>query len=167
MESTKFSELCKAYAKAQNDFKGFQEKCYNFSLEIVNELKAYYKIPESQFSLFKIGEKNDFKLVQPAVINALTLRQDSMWQFGIGLNLCKAPESLSHELILIHILVRKDLEGNFYLKYANQEEEFKITGEKKRDFIPFFDYLHKTIIDIYEQQLTHFIGNDTKRKIGY
>ena len=167
MKSTKFTELCMAYAKAQNDYKNFQNECHAMAVSFVKELKMYFEIPDSQFSLFKIDNNNEFHLVQPAVISALSLRPDSMWQFGIGLTVCSAPESLPKELILIQILIRKDLEGNFFLRYGNQEKEHQIEKAEKWNFIPFFDYLHDTIINIYEKQLTQFIGNETRRKIGY
>ena len=167
METTKFTELCKAYGKAQSDFKQFQEDCYQLTLKLVKELKEYFQIPESQFSLFKIDANNEFHLVQPAVINALNLRPDSLWQFGIGLTMCTSVEASPQELILIQILIRKDLEGCFFLKYGNEDKEHKVEKKEKFDFIPFFDYLHDTIINTYEQQITHFIGNDTRRIIGY
>ena len=54
MEVTKFHQLCSAYNSAQNNFEAYKKDCHLFSIEIVRELKAYYNIPESQFSLFKI-----------------------------------------------------------------------------------------------------------------
>jgi len=85
------------------------------------------------------------------VIEALSLRPDSLWQFGIGLTVCSSPETLPKELILIHIQIRMDLEGEFYMKYGNQPEEHKIekmdkTG--KYNFIPFLDYIHSLMMSI-------------------
>mgnify|MGYP000205930828 CR=1 FL=1 len=134
MEPTKFKELCMAYAKAQGDFTNFKKKNYEFSKEMVTKLKQYFKIPDSQFSLFRIDEKNDFKLVHPAVSNAITLRPDSMWQLGIGLTVCTSPENYPQELIMIHILIRNDVEGHFYLKYGSNEEEHKVENSEKLIF---------------------------------
>ena len=167
MESNKFSDLCQAYSKAQTNFQNFQDECHDLALNLVKDLKAYYQIPDSQFSLFQIGQNREFNLVQPAVVNALTLRPDSMWQFGIGLTVCSSHEKSPQELILIHILIRKDVEENFYLRYGEEDKDHLIEKTDKWNFIPFFDFLHETIIDVYEQQLVHFMSQDSRRKIGY
>jgi len=165
-----------AYGKAQTGFQSFQSECHELAVHFVRDIKVYFQIPESQFSLYKIHENNEFKIVRPAVISALTLRPDSIWHFGIGLTVCSAPETLPQELILIQILIRKDVEGNFFLKYGENDKEQKIEkleksedAEKteKWDFIPFFDYLHNRIIEVYENQLTQFISQDSRRKIGF
>ncbi len=167
MEKTKFKELCIAYTNAQQGFQNFQNECHDLSVNLVEELKKYFEIPESQFSLFRINENNEFILVQPGLVNALTLREDSRWQFGIGLTVCTAPETLPQELIMMQILIRQDLDGNFYLKYGDQEQEFRIEKSEERNFIPFFDHIHSEILNVYENHMTHFIGEDTERKIGY
>ena len=166
---SKFKELCTAFKTAQGEFKNFQDDTYNFSVELVEEFKSYFEVPESQFSLFKFNKKNEFNLVQPAIINALALRPDSLWQFGVGLTVCNAPETLPQELILIHIMIRRDLDGNFFLSHGNQAEPNEIPVEKKGkyNFVPFFDALYETIINTHSQQMTHFIGQDTRRTIGY
>ena len=167
METTKFKELCMAFGRAQNQFQNYKNDCHNFAVEMVNELKIYFQIPESQFSLYHIDGQNEFSLVQPELINAISLRPDSMWQFGIGLTVCSAPETLPKELILIPILIRRDLDANYFLRYGEQEQEFKIEKPEKYNFIPFFDYLHQTIVRSYDEELAHFIGQDTRRTIGY
>lgn len=167
MKKSKFKELCMAYTQAQKGFQNFQSECHDLSVNLVDELKTYFNIPESQFSLFRINESGEYNLVQPGLVNALTLRSDSRWQFGIGLTVCSAPETLPQELILFQILIRQDLEGNFFLKYGDLEQEFEMKKSEERDFIPFFDYIHNEIIRVYENHMTHFIGEHTERKIGY
>lgn len=167
MGNSKFHELCMAYTKAQQGFQSFEDECHLLAINMVDELKKYFEIPDSQFSLFKINEKGEFNLVQPGLVNALSLRPDSRWHFGIGLTVCSAPETLPQELILIQILIRQDLDGNFFLKYGDLEREFKMEKAGERNFTPFFDYIHSEIINVYENHMTHFIGEDTERKIGY
>lgn len=173
MEMTKFKELCMAFGRAQNQFQEYQNGCHQFAIEMVDELITYFQIPDSQFSLFKINPQNEFNLVQPGLVHALTLRPDSYWQFGIGLTVCSAPETLPQELILIHILIRRDLENNHFLSYKNQQEQQEQQEHKieklndKHNFIPFLDYLHETIVKTYDDELKIFIGNDTRRQIGY
>ncbi|MBI3520386.1 MAG: hypothetical protein HY062_13675 [Bacteroidetes bacterium] len=165
--STKFHELCIAFGKAQDDFATYRNNCHHISVELVNEFKIYFQIPESQFSLYKINKGNEFEIVPPALINALSLKEDSNWQFGIGLTVCIAPETLPQELILIHISLRKDLDGKYFVKYGNEIKEFEIKNGDKNSYYLFFDFLHDLIIKTYNEQLQHFIGQSTRRKLGY
>lgn len=165
--TTKFHELCVAFGKAQDDFGAFRNNCHQIAVELVNELKKYFQIPESQFSLYKINKDNEFEIVPPALINALSLRADSNWQFGIGLTVCIVPETLPQELILIHISLRKDLDNKYFVKYANEIKEFEIKSDDKDSFHLFFDFLHDVIIKTYNEQLQRFIGQSTRRKLGY
>jgi hypothetical protein len=168
MKMTKFKELCQAYSKAQSDFENFRNESHEFAVAMIEKLKSYFEIPESQFSLYSVGQNNEFTLVLPEVINAISLRPDSLWQLGIGLTVCKAPETLPQELILLHILIRRDIDGVFYLKYVDENQEHKIEKSDDWNFIPFFDFLHDKIIETYQDQLTQFIdGDSTRRKIGY
>lgn len=167
MEPTKFHELCTAFGKAQDDFGIFRNNCHQIAVELVKEFKNYFQVPESQFSLYKINKENEFEIVPPSLINALSLKKDSHWQFGIGLTVCFAPETLPQELILIHILLRKDLEGKYFVKYGSEIKEFEIKNGDKNSFYPFFDFLHDIIIKTYNEQLQHFIGQSTSRKLGY
>lgn len=167
MELTKFQELCMAYGKAQEDFGAFQNSCHLISVELVKALKEYFEIPDSQFSLYKINSENEFEIVPPALINALSMREDSYWQFGIGLTVCTAPETLPQELILIHILLRKDLDGKYFVRYGNDMKEFEIKKGDESSFHAFLDFLHDTIIQTYNEQLQRFIGQSTSRKLGF
>ena len=95
------------------------------AIELVQELKAYYEIPESQFSLYRINQQNEFKLVQPELIHAIDLKNDHNWHFGIGLTVCKAAETLPKELILIHIIYRKMLKENILLNIPTIKKSSK------------------------------------------
>lgn len=167
MEQTNFHSLCMAYGKAQNDFGGFENDCHQISIEFVKAFKEYLGVPESQFSLYKINAQGEFEIVPPALINALSLREDSYWQFGIGLTLCTAPESLPQELILIHILLRKDSSSNYFVRYGSDSKDFEIKKGDSASLLPFFIFLQETIINTYNEQLQHFMGQNTRRKLGF
>lgn len=167
MENTKFHELCMVFGKAQQDFQKFEIDCHLFAVELVKKFKVYLKIPDSQFSLYKIDEKNEFEIVSPALVNAITAAKDSFWQFGIGLTVCSAPETLPQELILIHVLVRRDLDNKFYAKFGPEPQEFEISKSESDGFNDFFEFLHKNIVNSYEHEFQKFIGQNTARKLGY
>ena len=54
METTKFLQLCSAFGHAQDSFDNYRKESHMLAVELVKQLKEYYQIPESQFSLFKI-----------------------------------------------------------------------------------------------------------------
>jgi len=167
METTKFHQLCGAFNMAQDRFDTYKKDCHVLSIEIVKELKAYYEIPESQFSLYKISKEGGFELVPDALIHALTLGEDHYWSFGIGLTVCRAPETLPEELILVHIMFRQNAEGENFIKYAFGDKEFKITKGDPKSYVPFFDYVFQYIMSSYEEHMQQFIGEQTTRKMGY
>ena len=167
MESTKFHEICSAYSAAQDQFEQYKTDCHLFSIELVNELKAYFKIPETQFSLHRITEENGFELVTPALIHAIDLKDDNYWHFGIGLTVCKAPETLPEELILIHIMFRKNDKEQYFVKYAYEEKEFEINRKEASSYLGFLDFLYVIIINSYKTSLQRFVGSKTERKLGY
>ncbi len=137
------------------------------AVELVKKLKAYYQVPESQFSLYRINQQNEFKLVQPELIHAIDLKNDHIWHFRVGLTVCKAAETLPEELILIHIIYRKNVEGKYFIKYANDEKEFEITKGNSDSYISFLNFLFDEIIGSYKEHLQQFIGDKTERKLGY
>ncbi len=167
MGSSKFQELCKAYSKAQTDFGTYQDQCHQFSISLVKELKAFLQIPESQFSLYKINEEQEFEIVPPSLINAINLLEDSYWQFGIGLTVCSAPETLPQELILISVTFKKNMDETFTLKYGIESTEFTISQKDPDSYLTFFKFMHEQIMSAYNDQLQEFIGQDTKRTLGY
>lgn len=167
METTKFHELCNAYDKAQDNFDTYQKDCHIISMEIVQEIKVYYQVPESQFSLYRISKERGFELVPSALIHALTLEEDHYWHFGIGLTVCRAPETLPEELILVHIMFRKNSKGEYFVKFAFGKKEFKVVKGDSASYIPFFDEVFDTIISSYDDQMQQFIGEKTTRKLGY
>lgn len=165
MENTKFLELCNAYDNAQQRFETYKENCHLFSIEFVNELKAYFQIPDKQFSLYRINEEG-FDLVPNALIHAIRLYQDNYWHFGVGLTVCRAPETLPEELILIHLMFRKDAES-FYVKYAQVDQEFKVIKGDSESYKPFFDFLFQHILESYKSSIQRFFGTKTTRKLGF
>jgi hypothetical protein len=136
-------------------------------MDLVRELKAYYQVPESQFSLYRINQEGGFELVPAALIHALSLGEDHYWSFGIGLTVCRAPETLPEELILVRIMFRKIADGDFRVKYANGKEEFNISKGNSKSYVPFFDFVFESIISSYKEQLQQFLAEKTTRKLGY
>ncbi len=167
MGISKFKELCSAYSNAQTNFENFRLDCHSIASTLVSEIKNYMEIPEHQFSLYKINQKKEFQVVPPSLVNALLLAPDSYWHFGAGLTVCKAPGSMQEELILIHLMIRKESDGQFFVKYANHDQEFEVFKEKPESFHSFFDFLHEAIMGSYKERLQQFLAEKTERKLGY
>ena len=162
METTKFHKLCEAYDTAQEKFNAYQNDCHIFSMEFVRELKAYYQIPESQFSLYKINKEGGFDLVPSALIHALDLDENYFWNLGFGLTVCRTLETLPEELILVHIMFRKNIKDEYYIKYAYGGDEYQIVKGDATSYVPFFDFLFSSIMTSYQQQMQQFIGEKTQ-----
>jgi hypothetical protein len=167
MGKTKFNQLCAAYDAAQDNFDAYKKNCHAFAIELVDELKAYYEIPERQFSLYQVEQNNNFKLINGSLYGALTLTPNSDWHFGVGLTVCKAPESYPEELILIHIFFRKEVGDTFFLRHTYGDKEFEVTKGNKESYIPYFDDLFNTIVDSYQGHIQQFLGEKTTRKLGF
>ncbi|AXT20856.1 hypothetical protein D7030_11155 [Flavobacteriaceae bacterium AU392] len=167
METSKFHQLCKAYDNAQTNFENYKTDCHTFSIEFVKEIKTYYEVPDSQFSLYRIDPQQGFDLVQSALIHAIRLEQDHFWHFGIGLTVCKAPETLPEELILAHLMFRKNSNGNFSVKSAHMKKEFEVIKGDSKSYTPFLDALFESIITSYNNQLQQFLKAKTTRKLGF
>ncbi len=167
MELTRFHKLCNAYGTAQEKFEAYKTDCHLLSIEIVKELKAYYNVPETQFSLYSINADDDFELVTPALIHAIQLKEDHFWHFGVGLTVCRAPETLPEELILIHLMFRKNNKDQYFIKYAYDDQEFEVKKGKLSSYTPFFDFIFDAILNSYDTQLQQFVGQKTKRRLGF
>jgi len=168
METTsKFHQLCAVYDAAQVRFEEYKKNCHLFSIEFTQHLKEYYQIPEKQFSLYRIDREGRFDLVPSSLIHAIDLFDDHYWHFGIGLTVCRAPETLPEELILIHLFFRKEEGKEFFLKHTLSDKEFEVFQGKKDSFIPFLDDLFNTIRSSYDGYIQQFIGERTTRKLGF
>ena len=166
MENSKFSQLCSAYDIAQDNFDQYKKNCHTFALELVSELKEYYGVPDRQFTLYQVEENNNFKLIHGSLLGALTLTGDNHWHFGIGLTVCRAPESYPEELILIHIIFRKEGD-DFKLRHTFSDKEFSVNRGDKDSYTPYFEDLFQTIVSSYKSHIQQFIGEKTTRKLGY
>ena len=164
---TKFSLLCNAYDDAQDDFEKYKNNCHNFAIELVEQLKKYFEVPERQFTVYKVEENNNFDLIHGSLLGALTLTKDSHWHFGVGLTVCRTVEAFPEELILIHIIFRKEKGNTYFLRHTYGDKEFKVEMGALETYTTYFDDLFNTIISSYKGHLQQFIGEKTTRKLGY
>lgn len=164
---SKFEDLCMTFNGANQEFSKLRHDCLGFANEIWNNIIQYYEVPDSQISLYRISDDEEFELVRPSIINALNLREDSYWEFGIGLSLCSTPGSLPEDLILIQFLIRRDRENKYFIKTNVLKTERQIERNKYFDFTTYFDELYKAIKDKYDEEFTHFFEKTTIRKLGY
>ncbi len=184
MKPTKFNEISAAYRKARKDFLMFESDCRSFSIELVKKWRDYLNIPAKQFSLYQIDGANKFVLVPPSLINAISPAEGPYWQFGIGLTVCCEDEEteccpasevdccsmsgkVHQEIILVHILVRKDADGKYYVKFGHEPKEFLINRNREEGYQSFFNFLHKEIVTSYQVMFQKFIGQRTIRKLGF
>ena len=96
----------------------------------------------------------------------MCIRDSNHWHFGIGLTVCRAPESYPEELILIHIIFRKEGD-DFKLRHTFSDQEFSVNRGDKDSYTPYFEDLFQTIVSSYKSHIQQFIGEKTTRKLGY
>lgn len=167
MDMSRFNKLCEAYDHAQNNFETYKRNCYNFGVELVDELRKYFQVPDRQFTVYKIEENNNFDLIHGSLLGALTLTKDSFWHFGVGFTVCRTVDVFPEELILLALVYRKEKGNTFYLKHTYNEKEFKVEHGKPETYKEYFEDLFKTILESYNGHLQQFIGEKTIRKLGY
>jgi len=167
MDMSRFNTLCDAYDNAQKNFETYKSNCYNFGVELVDELRKYFQVPDRQFTVYKIEENNNFDLIHGSLLGALTLTKDSLWHFGVGFTVCRTVDVFPEELILLALVYRKEKGNTFYLKHTYNEKEFKVEYGKPETYKDYFEDLFKTILESYNGHLQQFIGEKTVRKLGY
>ncbi len=165
---TKFEELCAAFKDAQSGFEKYRDDCHEFAVELWNRMIEYFQIPPSQLSLYRVNEQEEFEATSPPMFNALTLREDAYWQVGFGITLYEAQNTYPQETVIVGLLIRRENGSNFMVKLWGQEEEYAIDRSKPEDFNHFFEHLHNTIRESYQQGLQTFLDQETTiRKIGF
>ena len=164
---TRYQQLCSAYEKVQQEYTQVENDCLAFGGELVQNFTEYFEVPEGYLSYYKITDDNHFDLVLPDMTHALRYSGDGFWDFGLGLTITSSIEEKVQDLILIHLFVKKDINGKFYTRIARDKTEFEIDIHKPESYHPFFDFLKNSVIQSYDEGFQEFIGQHTTRKLGY
>ena len=153
--TTRYEELCKAYAKNLSDFKGYKETCYKFAMILMEELKQEFSIPDERL---KLRSKDDPKEVTDNMLEAMDMQKDTYWHIRFSITVCADQEELQKESMSFEICIKKV--GNLFVLAIPNEREFNIqeaAEDKKYNFSEFFDYLFVSLKSFYEHELERFL----------
>lgn len=164
---SKFQEMCKAYQKAQMEFKRFQNASVVFAEELWKRMVAYFEIPINQTTLYEIGEQGGFEIANPPFGNFLRLRNDGFWEFGIGITVFDNPTGYPRDNVLLYLLIRKDLADSYQVKLAGSQGSFTIHDQNEAEYEAFFNFIYHTIIDSYQTGLERLLEEQPTNRIGF
>jgi len=164
---TKFDSLCESFKKAQSDFQKFKDGSQYFADELWNKMIAYFEIPQSQLSLYKVDDEGKWEMVPAMMSNALTLEDDNYWQVGFGITLYGQKNEFPQETLIIGLLLKPEGDNKFKVKLYGHEKLFEIDRNKQEDFNAFYDFIFTEIQTNYQKELQTLDEDHTIRKIGY
>ena len=82
---TKFEELIKIYTKSGNDFNNYRWKCIDFAKDIGKNVANYLECKEEDITYYLYDK--DGKPIEAHLRDALELKNDSFWHYGMGINM--------------------------------------------------------------------------------
>lgn len=164
---SKYQELCKAFSIARNNFTQYQEECHLFAQDFWSELIKYFKIPKGRILLHFIDEYGEIETTELPIINAMQLRNDAFFEFGIGITLCEKGNSKINETFILPIHTAIDTEGTHKIRLGEYGSIYKIDTQKKDRYKDFLDALFNSVQSSYLEGLTEIRSKNTLRRIGF
>lgn len=164
---SKFSEMCSAFNHARNEFDIFKKDTSDAATRLWRALAAYLEAPQERVTLYRIGPKGGFEVANPPVNEILNLREDGFWDFGLGITVYCDPSTYPRDTILLHLRIRRNLDGHIQVQLAGAGPVFNIDLDNKENSALFFDHVYTTIIDSYHSGLERLIKEDTVNRIGF
>ncbi len=166
---SKFEELCASFTKARNIFKQYEEECKVLAEDIWNNIIDYYDIPLTNMSLHNIDAYGAPDKITGFDELLLALREDSFFEFGIGITLFETPKvyPYPHFTIILPINVSIDRDGKRKIRYGEDGKEFIIDKGKKESYQSFFDEIFRLIKSEYDDGLSNMRLHNTFRSIGF
>jgi len=155
---TKFEEICEIYTQAENDFYNYKWKCIDFAKNMGNEVANYLGCKTEDIQYYSYD--NEGNPHEAHTRDALFLRKDTFWHYGMGINLYiignKDP-SMSH----LFDLAIKGKKKSFIVQFPELKEKFTINPTKPEDFQPVNDLIFNNIKDRFEDQLEKFLKQES------
>jgi hypothetical protein len=151
---TKFEELCKIYTESGNDFNNYRWKCIDFAKEIGKGVANYLecKIEDIQYYLYdKEGKPQE---AHPR--DALFLRKDAFWHYGMGINLYVVGHKDPAVPYILDLAIKGE-KDKFMVQFPSLKNEFTIDPGKPEDFKPVYDLIFNTIKSRFENELEKFL----------
>jgi hypothetical protein len=166
---SKYEELCSAFTSARKLFNQYETDCKNFAMEIWERLQLYYAVPISSISLHNIDPYGTADKIADFEELLMILREDSFFEFGIGITLFEVPKAFPypHFTIVLPIDLAIDKDGIHKVRYGEDGKIFEIKNDNDEDYQKFFDEVFILLKAEYDEGLSNMRLHNTFRKIGY
>ncbi len=155
---TKFEELCEIYTKAENDFYNYKWKCIDFAKNMGNGVANYLGCKTEDIQYYSYDSEG--KTHETHHRDALFLRKDTFWHFGMGINLYRVGQNYPDMLHMFDLAI-KGKKKSFIVQFPQLNERFTINPNKSEDFQPMYDLIFNNIKDRFENQLEKFLKNES------
>jgi hypothetical protein len=163
----KFAELCAAFKEARSEFDHFKAETTKAAELLWKDMTDYFEAPTERITLYRIGAQGGFEVANPPVEEIMVLGQDGFWNFGLGVTLYCDPSTFPRDTVLLHIRIRRGLDGKIQVQVAGAGPIFSIRVEDPKDFHLFYDHVYTTIIESYRTGLERLVKEDTVNRIGF
>jgi hypothetical protein len=166
---SKYDELCTSFTSARKLFNQYESDCKKFAMEIWERLQTYYAVPISSISLHNIDPYGTADKIADFEELLMILREDSFFEFGIGITLFEVPKEYPypHFTIVLPINLSIDKVGIQKVRYADDGRVFEIRKGNDEDYHTFFDEVFRLLKAEYDEGLSNMRLHNTFRKIGY
>jgi len=157
---TKFEDLNKIYTKAEEDFKKYRWECIDFAVQLGKGLANYLECDYDEIAYYRPPDK-DAKAMEAHPRDALLIDTDTLWHYGMGLNLYVANNKDNPSMTYIFDISLKKDNGNFAVRLMKEKKEFSFDPNKFDDFDQLYDLIFNIIKNRFEKELTKFLKNQS------
>ena len=163
----KFSEMCAAFNEARVEFDNFKAETTDAAKLLWRNMMEYFEAPQERVTLYRIGQQGGFEVANPPIEEVMVLGQDGFWNFGLGITLYCDPSTFPRDTVLLHLRIRRGLDGKIQVQLAGAGPVFSLKLENPIDFNLFYDHVYTTIIESYRTGLERLVKEDTVNRIGF
>lgn len=149
---SKFAEVRRAFAEAQERFAAYHAECVHFAAAFARALMEDFGWPRD---LVRFGQGAQAAEGPEA---AMRLADDGLWELPLALHL---KEGEAQDVVAVTVRFRRA--GDAWQLLLFPTVEFEIAAPTREAFAPVLDALHRAIRGHYEQGLSHFLDGRSGR----
>ncbi|GET39153.1 hypothetical protein [Microseira wollei] len=145
---SKFEELCKAYAAARKQSIEYKHSCQDFADFLVHRMSLYFECP------IETGEMH--------------VDEDGYLLFEIAMTLYENPQepnNSAQEKVSFSLSIRKK-RNTFVVSVYPYGNNFTIPRDDLNKLDEIYEFINKTIADIYEEKLKLWLGEEASIDLG-
>ena len=152
---------------ARKEFDAFKLETTEAAASLWRNMMEYFEAPQERVTLYRIGQQGGFEVANPPVGDVMVLGDDGFWNFGLGITLYCDPSTFPRDTVLLHIRIRRGLDGMIQVQLGGTNQLFSRDPEKPAEYTLFYDHVYTTIIESYRTGLERLVKEDTVNRIGF